>query len=168
VRIFLSYGHHANEELVRRIKASAWEEWYQAKLAEIIRVVESGESRRFAGQIETLNGHLKPIKSDARAHDLLKKGFFGRQWLFDAVEKWRNDSGDGTAGSRSRLFWITGDPGMGKDRGRQGPVGLCLPESEHRPICHSRAPPTGNDRNGNRVSSPASKSATPSSTDLSL
>ena len=43
-----------------------WEQWYQAKLAEIVRVVESDESRRFAGEIETLNGHLKPIKSDAR------------------------------------------------------------------------------------------------------
>jgi hypothetical protein len=28
--------------------------------------VESDESRRFAGEIETLNGHLKPNKSDAR------------------------------------------------------------------------------------------------------
>jgi hypothetical protein len=44
---------------------AAWEPWYQAKLAEVIRVVESDESRRFAGEIETLNGHLKPIKSEA-------------------------------------------------------------------------------------------------------
>ncbi len=29
-------------------------------------LVESEESRRFAGEIETLNGHLKPIKSEAR------------------------------------------------------------------------------------------------------
>jgi hypothetical protein len=56
----------------------SWETWYQSKLAEIIRVVESDESRRFAGEIETLNGHLKPIESHARINDLLKKGFFGR------------------------------------------------------------------------------------------
>ena len=66
----------------------AWEEWYQAKLAEIIRVVESDQGRRFAGEIEKLNSDLKPIKSDARIYDLLKKGFFGRAWLFDAVEEW--------------------------------------------------------------------------------
>jgi hypothetical protein len=90
--------------------------------------VESDESRRFAGEIETLHGHLKPIRSDARIYDLLRKGFFGRQWLFDAVEQWRITSAaspsplGGLGGERvgvrgesqSRLFWITGDPGVGK------------------------------------------------------
>ena len=97
---------------------AAWEQWYQAKLAEIVRVVESDESRRFAGEIETLNGHLKPIKSEARICQLLSKGFYGRQWLFEAVEKWRNPK-PGTRNSkletpRSRLFWIMGAPGVGK------------------------------------------------------
>ncbi|MCH7226862.1 TIR domain-containing protein, partial [Haloferula sp. A504] len=113
--------------------SDSWETWYQAKLAEIIRVVESDESRRFAGEIETLSGHLKPIASDSRISTLLRKGFIGRQWLFDAIENWRNP---GTAGlptgssesipnlqspipnlhssTPSRLFWITGDPGVGK------------------------------------------------------
>ncbi|MCP5524790.1 MAG: toll/interleukin-1 receptor domain-containing protein, partial [Verrucomicrobiales bacterium] len=113
---------------------AAWEEWYQTKLAEIVRVVESDESHRFAGEIEKLCGHLKPIKSDARIYDLLKKGFFGRAWLFDAVDQWRN--GESPLGiepsgaselpepetrnltselsAPSRLFWITGDPGAGK------------------------------------------------------
>lgn len=105
-----------------------WEQWYQAKLAEIVRVVESEESRRFAGEIETLNGHLKPIKSEARICQLLGKGFYGRQWLFEAVEKWRSTGSAGLrtgpqqpAGSESsapsapsRLFWIMGAPGVGK------------------------------------------------------
>ena len=86
-----------------------WKEWYKTKLEEIIRVVESDESRRFAGEIEALNGYLKPIKSDARIYDLLKKGFFGRSWLFEAVENWRHDPKGG-----SRLFCIIGDPGVGK------------------------------------------------------
>jgi len=99
---------------------AAWEQWYQAKLAEIVRVVESDESRRFAGEIETLNGHLKPIKSEARICQLLSKGFYGRQWLFEAVEKWRIASRGGPSstvghcGSQSRLFWIMGAPGVGK------------------------------------------------------
>jgi tetratricopeptide (TPR) repeat protein len=88
---------------------AGWEQWYQAKLAEIVRVVESDESRRFAGEIETLNGHLKPIKSDARICQLLSKGFYGRQWLFEAVEEWRQDTK-----LDSRLFWIMGAPGVGK------------------------------------------------------
>lgn len=89
--------------------AAVWERWYQGKFAEILRVVESDESRRFAGEIETLDGYLKPIKSEARVYDLLRKGFIGRTWLFEAVENWR------TARNRDqRLFWFTGAPGVGK------------------------------------------------------
>jgi hypothetical protein len=97
-----------------------WEACYQTQLVEIIRVVESDESRRFAGGIETLAQHLNPIRSDARIYDLLRKGFFGRQWLFDAVEDWRlaksepRTKNEEPGTSPSRLFWITGDPGVGK------------------------------------------------------
>jgi len=88
---------------------AAWEQWYQANQAEIVRVVESDESRRFAGEIETLNDHLKPIKSEARICQLLSKGFYGREWLFKSVEEWRQDTK-----LDSRLFWIMGAPGVGK------------------------------------------------------
>ncbi|MBI2422954.1 MAG: toll/interleukin-1 receptor domain-containing protein [Candidatus Hydrogenedentes bacterium] len=99
----------------RDADGAEWEPWYQAKLAEIVRVVESDESRRFAGEIETLNGLLKPIKSEARICQLLGKGFYGRQWLFEAVEQWRQDrKTERPSGSESRLFWIMGAPGVGK------------------------------------------------------
>ena len=92
---------------------SAWEEWYQAKLAEIVTVVESDESRRFAGEIKTLEDLLKPIASDfaadARIRQLLEKKLVGRTWLFEAVEKWRT-----TGEQDSRLFWLMGAPGIGK------------------------------------------------------
>ncbi len=92
---------------------AAWEKWYQEKLAEIIRVVESDESRKFAGEIRTLEEYLKPVVSDfaadARIQKLLEKKLTGRAWLFDAVEKWR------TAADRSsRIFWMMGAPGFGK------------------------------------------------------
>lgn len=86
-----------------------WNKWYQENFAEIVRVVESPESQRFAGEIERLNEYLKPISTDSRIAALLSKGFVGRKWVFDAVEQWRNNS-DRT----SRLLWITGDPGVGK------------------------------------------------------
>jgi len=86
-----------------------WEEWYRARLAEIVAVVESDESRRFAGEIETLNGYLKPIVSDSRIAALLRKGFVGRVWLAEAIERWRC-----AADRTSRLFWIVGDAGVGK------------------------------------------------------
>ena len=87
----------------------AWEEWYEAKLAEILRVVESDDSRRFAGEIELLKEILSPISSDSRIAQLLKNGFVGRTWLVDAVEKWRL-----SADRSSRLFSLFGAPGVGK------------------------------------------------------
>ena len=88
---------------------AVWESWYQERLADIVRVVESDESRRFAGEIETLNGCLNPISSEARVCQLLSKGFHGRRWLLEAVERWRLD-----LSQDSRLFWIVGAPGVGK------------------------------------------------------
>ena len=93
----------------RAAGGSEWETWYRAKLAEIVRVVESEESQRFAGEIATLDSYLLPISSGSRISELLGKGLVGRAWVMEAVEKWR------TAESRtSRLFWIVGDPGVGK------------------------------------------------------
>ena len=109
----------------------AWEQWYQAKLAEIVRVVESDESRRFAEEIKTLEKILKPtvsdFVSDSRIAQLLKKPLVGRKWLFEAVENWRlgvsasagSDAvppkgGTPNEGTSSRLFWLMGLPGWGK------------------------------------------------------
>jgi WD40 repeat protein len=91
----------------------SWQLWYQAKLAEIIAVVESDESRCFAGEIKTLEDLLKPTVSDfaadSRVRQLLEKKLIGRMWLFEAVENWRNNTD-----RASRLFWIMGAPGIGK------------------------------------------------------
>lgn len=86
-----------------------WTEWYQPKFAEIVRVVECDESRRFAGEIATLSGYLAPISSESRIATLLTKGFWGRTWLIEAVEHWRS-----ATDRSSRLFWISGSPGVGK------------------------------------------------------
>ncbi|MDK9700168.1 MAG: TIR domain-containing protein [bacterium] len=91
-----------------RKNSSQWKSWYQSKLQEIIRVIESDESRRFAGEIEILKGYLTPIISDTRIAAMMKKSFIGRKWLFMALEDWRSED------NNSRLFWITGTPGVGK------------------------------------------------------
>ena len=88
---------------------AAWESWYQGKFAEIVRVVEDPEGIPFAGEIEKLSTLFKPISSESRISNQLAKGFVGRGWLFDEVEQWRNG-----ADRTSRLFWITGEPGVGK------------------------------------------------------
>jgi ribosomal protein L37AE/L43A len=87
----------------------AWTDWYAAKLAEIVRVVESEESVRFAGEIEQLQKLLKPISSEARVIELVRRKFTGREWLAAAVEAWRVRKDD-----PSRLFWLVGGPGIGK------------------------------------------------------
>jgi hypothetical protein len=86
-----------------------WEEWYNEKLFEIISVVESETSRRFAGEIEQLSKYLLPIDSTVRVSDLLNRDFFGREWLFEELEKWRLSNK-----TESRLFWISGTMGLGK------------------------------------------------------
>ncbi|HYF80972.1 MAG TPA: toll/interleukin-1 receptor domain-containing protein, partial [Symbiobacteriaceae bacterium] len=92
----------------RALGEEAWEVWYRAKFAEMLAVVESDESRRFAGEIENLADCLKPISSDSRIGELLGKGFVGREWLRKSVEQWR------LAGDRTeRLFFIAGEPGVG-------------------------------------------------------
>ena len=92
----------------READETEWNKWYQEKFTEIVRVVESDESLRFAGQIKTLEKYLKPVSSDSRIYQLLKKGLVGRTWLVEAIEEWRN------ADRSSRLFWIMGVPGVGK------------------------------------------------------
>ena len=88
---------------------SAWESWYKDKIDEIVRVLESQESARFAGEIEQLKQALAPISPEARLSELLRKPFVGRAWLADAVEEWR-----AAADPASRVFWIVGAPGVGK------------------------------------------------------
>ncbi len=93
----------------KSVSPQLWENWYQEKFSEITAVIESDENRRFAGEIDTLAGYLKPISSDSRISQLLRKGFVGREWLTDEVEKWRTYSD-----RSSRIFWIMGNPGVGK------------------------------------------------------
>lgn len=88
---------------------SEWERWYGGKLADIVAVVESEETRRFAGEIRTLADHLQPVSSAARMGELLSRPMVGRAWLLDAVDQWRAQASRGP-----RLLWIMGAPGVGK------------------------------------------------------
>ena len=93
----------------RNADEKSWEEWYGRKLEEIVRVVESEESRRFAGEMEDLKRHLQPVPSDSRINELIAGGFVGREWMKADLEKWR-----ASEDRSSRIYWITGEPGAGK------------------------------------------------------
>jgi tetratricopeptide (TPR) repeat protein len=88
---------------------AVWKNWYDEKLAEIIRVVESDESKRFAGEIENLAEYLQPIQSHARINELVNRGFFGREWLFRKLEDWRS-----VYSNSSRVFVLLAGAGVGK------------------------------------------------------
>jgi len=86
----------------------SWDQWYGERFAEIVRVVESDESKRFSGEIETLSKMLCPVSSDSRISDLLRTKLVGREWLASEVELWR------TQARHSRVLWISAAPGVGK------------------------------------------------------
>jgi hypothetical protein len=88
--------------------ATAYETWYQSKLSEILRILDDPDTQRFAGEIGWLSDLLRPAPFATRMSELLSEEFFGRQWLLDDIESWR------TAERRSKVFCITGEPGIGK------------------------------------------------------
>ena len=89
-------------------KSPVSDRWYDGKLAEILKVVESDASYRFSGEIEELKKKLLPVTSDVRIGWLLKKGFEGRKWLLEEINDWLKRNTD------SRVFFLTGKPGVGK------------------------------------------------------
>ena len=88
--------------------ATAYEAWYQSKLSEILRILEDPDTQRFAGEIGWLSDLLRPAPFAARMGELLSEEFFGRKWLLNHIEQWR------TSDRRSKVFCITGEPGIGK------------------------------------------------------
>ena len=88
--------------------ATAYEAWYQSKLSEILRILDDPDTQRFAGEIGWLSDLLRPAPFAARMGELLSEEFFGRKWLIDDIEQWR------TSNRRSKVFCITGEPGIGK------------------------------------------------------
>jgi TIR domain len=85
----------------------AGEDWYRSKLDAIFTVLNDPKAQRFAGEIERLDGLLRPTSQEAEIGALVD-GFVGREWLRSAVDDWR------AIGEDSRLFWISGAPGTGK------------------------------------------------------
>ena len=81
-------------------------ERYQQKLALILDAIE-GRLRCFEGSQTRLLDELRPINFRAEI-DESTRGFFGRQWVFAEIEQWLDDE------SASRVFFLTGDPGVGK------------------------------------------------------
>ena len=89
-----------------KVPGQDWNRWYEARLVEIIDLVES-TAGHFAGEIDVLERILQPVSftSEIVRH---VPGFTGRQWVFDAYQDWLEHQ------PASRLFWVQAGPGVGK------------------------------------------------------
>lgn len=79
---------------------------YERQLELLIKAIEH-DSIDFDGMQARLQHLLRPIefKSEISKH---MKMFTGRQWVLDQIRGWLDDS------NGSKVFWLTGGPGVGK------------------------------------------------------
>lgn len=80
---------------------------FEADFAEICRVIETKDLLDTTGSMSSLKSALDPLDFSADL-TLHQPWFTGREWVFDEIRSWLNDE------KASRLFWITGVPGIGK------------------------------------------------------
>ena len=85
-----------------------FERWFGERMEQLFEMLESDESYRFAGQIETVRGKLTVCHDTAKQKHLLAQRFVGRAWLTEQVEAWLDDP------AGPRLCVLYGDPGVGK------------------------------------------------------
>lgn len=83
--------------------------WFQPMLADIIRKIESPESREFVGMISTIREKLRiGDLAVSRQNWYLKQKYVGRAWLTQDIEAWMNTPRSG------KLCAVYGGPGVGK------------------------------------------------------
>ena len=84
-------------------------EWFEEKMIQLISVIESPENVRFEGEIDMIRGALPNLRYDtSKQNSLLKKPFYGREWLLEKIDSWRMDP------QGARMCILYGDPGIGK------------------------------------------------------
>ena len=87
---------------------ASFQPWFDYKMSELFKVIESDESRDFVGQISEIRDKLYVNYNTSKQNDLLKSLFVGRKWLENQLDQWLDDP-DG-----ARLCLLYGDPGVGK------------------------------------------------------
>lgn len=87
---------------------AVFQPWFDQNMSRLYEIIESEESRDFAGQIQTIREKLYVNYDTSKQNDLLRRLFVGREWLTAQLEQWMDDP-DGV-----RLCVLYGDPGVGK------------------------------------------------------
>ncbi len=78
---------------------------YEIKLKMLLRSLEQ-DTLSFEGFQSVLINALNPLSYDAEIKSNISR-FTGRKWVIDEIDNWINTG-------RSRIFWIVGNPGVGK------------------------------------------------------
>ena len=84
-----------------------FEEWYKKNFEELCKIIESSETVELHGEINLLKELLSPNLNVDKEQELLKKEFYGREWLNDYIGQWQKDP-------FSKALIIYGKPGSGK------------------------------------------------------
>src|SRR5262249_44111053 len=90
------------------VEMTAWRDFgeaYRAGLRRLLEAVEAG--LRGEVRYRRWEDRLRPFDFADYLY-IKRRDFCGREWLFEAIERWRTEPG------RSRALLITGDPGVGK------------------------------------------------------
>ena len=88
--------------------ADAYALWFQAKMQELFRVLESRENVTFNGEIQELRQRLNVYSDTSTQYALLKKPYVGRKWLEEEVEQWLDDP------HGKKICLLSGVPAVGK------------------------------------------------------
>lgn len=86
----------------------AYARWFQTKMQELFRVLESRENVTFNGEIQELRQQLNVYSDTSTQYALLKKPYVGRKWLEEEVEQWLDDP------HGKKICLLSGVPAVGK------------------------------------------------------
>ena len=86
----------------------AYARWFQTKMQELFRVLESRENVTFNGEIQELRKRLNVYSDTSTQYALLKKTYVGRKWLEEEVEQWLDDP------HGKKICLLSGVPAVGK------------------------------------------------------
>ena len=105
----IGYRQYIDMSKWREIKETPeFEIWYAEKLNEIISVIESPDTLRYAEEIEYLKEQLCPDLSTMKKDRLRQEYYCGREWLSKEVVSWMQDQ------DSPKVLVIDGAPGIGK------------------------------------------------------
>jgi TIR domain/AAA ATPase domain len=83
------------------------EVFYKPRFERLLKAIEEHQLD-FEGIQQRLLKTLQPLEFDAEILSHVPK-FTGRRWVFDALDRWLREDPP-----RQRVFWISGEPGVGK------------------------------------------------------